>query len=95
MKKTLDFAILIGMIIGASGEKATINKEKGESKMRIKFKKGWLAMNANGDWMWFPQKPIIEGKRWVTYKICDTYPQKIVYLDIPKAKDWTKSLKEV
>lgn len=65
--------------------------------MEVKFKKGWIAMDKCGTWKWFQNKPMIEGNFWVgdIKKPCTIYPQMIVYLELPKAKDWKKSLQEV
>lgn len=65
--------------------------------MEIKFKKGWISMNKDGSWTWWPTKPVIEKDCWVNpkYVAGGIYPQRIVYLEIPKVKDWKKSLIKV
>lgn len=66
--------------------------------MRIKFKKGWISMDKDGHWTWWPTKPVIEKDYWINPNFTNytgIYPQRIVYIEMPKVKDWTKSLKEV
>lgn len=66
--------------------------------MRVKFKKGWVSMNKDGTWIWWSSKPVIEKDEWVNPNFTNytgIYPQAIVYLVMPKAKDWKKSLQEV
>jgi len=66
--------------------------------MKIKFKKGWVSMNKNGTWIWWPTKPTIEKDCWVNNNPRTEgtpYPQAIVYLEMPKAKNWKDSLEEV
>lgn len=66
--------------------------------MKIKFKKGWVSMNKDGTWIWWPSKPVIEKGCWVNkniHKVGEPYPQAIIYLEMPKAKDWKESLEEV
>jgi len=67
-------------------------------RMKVKFKKGWVSMNKDGTWIWWPSKPVIEKDCWVNPNFTNhngIYPQAIVYLEMPRVKDWTKSLKEV
>ena len=67
--------------------------------MEVRLKTGWIAQDRDGTWKWFPRKPIIEGDTWVgdirKFKEGDLYPQRMVYIDMPRKEDWTKSLIKV
>lgn len=65
--------------------------------MKIKFKKGWIAMDKDGNWTWFENKPLIEKDYWVgdITKKSSMYPVGLKFLEITKVKDWKKSLQEV
>ena len=65
--------------------------------MKVKFKKGWIAMDKDGSWTWFENKPLIEKDCWVgdITKKSSMYPVGLRFLEIPKVKDWKKSLQEV
>lgn len=54
---------------------------------------GWVAMNGNGIWYWFAEKPVLEEYIWDCncYYIIDISD----IFNIKPAKDWTKSLMKV
>ena len=63
------------------------------------MRKGWVAMDMNGNWRWFIRKPYI-SKRFNTFmwSMRRESPYNIVSLspfDIEPAEDWTKSLIKV
>ena len=64
------------------------------------MKKGWVAMDDNGIWVWYATKPFIQKKEgiWqvkksVTNTSYDEFPRST--FDIAPADDWTKSLIKV
>lgn len=63
------------------------------------MKKGWVAMDSNGDWNWADKKPILctQDKNenrgyWYANTI---YEYSLKAFDIAPADDWTKSLIKV
>lgn len=58
------------------------------------MKKGWVAMDWNGDWRWFDIKPIID-KDLLQWENFPHKSKKINGFDIALADDWTKSLIKV
>ena len=60
------------------------------------MKKGWVAMDNNGEWCWFDKKPTLEKDflQWIPdYK--GSYHCINNAFDIAPADDWTKSLIKV
>lgn len=58
------------------------------------MRKGWVAMDKDGAWFWFEQKPlksIYDGDMWVRQNPCD-YENISEIFDIAPVDDWTKSL---
>lgn len=60
------------------------------------MKKGWVACDKDGTWVWFNKKPVIdlENGMWFGYKGELAYELNKA-LNIAPAKDWIKSLKKV
>lgn len=61
------------------------------------MKKGWVAMDKDGEWFWFEQKPsksICDGYVWVRRNPCDFEIISNIF-DIAPADDWEKSLIKV
>ena len=59
------------------------------------MKKGWVAMDKDGEWCWFEEKPtIVFNDMWVRTNPCDFQRLRIIF-DIAPADDWTKSLIKV
>ena len=61
------------------------------------MKKGWVAMDKNGKWWWFPFEPYMKSYEWL-FSGGNGYEQAIpisVLFDIAPADDWTKSLIKV
>lgn len=55
------------------------------------MEKGWVAMDKNGEWWWFRDKPVFEGVNWQPYFNSDCHCLYELF-DIAPADDWTKSL---
>lgn len=53
------------------------------------LKKGWVAMNKNGDWWWFQKKPKKGNEVWWRP---DSYIDTFDAFTIKSAEDWTQSL---
>ncbi len=51
---------------------------------------GWVAMNGNGIWYWFTEKPVLEEYIWDCN--CSVIVDISRVFNIAPAKDWTKSL---
>lgn len=61
------------------------------------LKKGWVAMDADGEWWWFPIEPYMISDKWELWGE-DNYREVIhisVMFNIAPADDWTKSLIKV
>ena len=60
------------------------------------MKKGWVAMDENGDWYWYKEKPMFLplNRIWKTIS-SSTCKVNIGCFDIAPADDWTKSLIKV
>lgn len=56
------------------------------------MKKGWVAMDKNGSWIWCSKKPTKSGCCWFCspWGICLSYS-----FDIAPAENWEKSLRKV
>lgn len=57
------------------------------------LKRGWVAMNKDGCWWWYEDKPYIDDKDdfWTnTNHICGLF-----CLNIESVNDWTQSLREI
>lgn len=58
------------------------------------MKDGWVAMDSNGEWYWYPLVPAIEFNReWRCAAMQSTYELKA--FDIAPADDWKQSLLRV
>jgi hypothetical protein len=58
------------------------------------MKKGWVAMDEDGDWYWYPLVPDTGfNGEWRCNAVQSTYTLKA--FDIAPADDWTKSLIKV
>ena len=58
---------------------------------------GWVAMDENGKWWWFPFEPYMKSYEWL-FSGDTGYEQAIpisVLFDIAPVDDWTKSLIKV
>lgn len=56
------------------------------------LKKGWVAMDENGRWYWYSEKPVrISSDKWAVARIVCTVCLFRVF-DIISVEDWTKSL---
>jgi len=55
------------------------------------MKKGWVAMESDGTWVWWEQKPERSNCWWTSQGLC----YGLVEFDIAPADDWTKSLIKV
>lgn len=56
------------------------------------MKKGWVAMNASGDWWWFSKEPHqMYSYWWNSESYIDTFDA----FDIAPADDWIQSLIKV
>jgi len=61
------------------------------------MKDGWVAMDKNGEWWWFPFEPYMTSYEWLL-RGGDGYEEAIPIsdmFDIAPADDWTKSLIKV
>ena len=58
------------------------------------MKKGWVAMDSNGDWYWHRKKPVKEPTPW-NYWNGRGSEYDLEMFDIAPADDWTKSLIKV
>ena len=56
------------------------------------MKDGWVAMDKNGSWVWFEQKPICRPVLYDIWRIDDGLICPLHCFDIAPADDWTKSL---
>jgi len=70
--------------------------------LKVSFKGGWIAMDKDGTWKWFPKKPVIDPimEMWCSdprhIKQDDLYPQKMIYLEIKTDEtNWKKTLRSV
>lgn len=70
--------------------------------IEFKFKKGWVAMDQDGTWKWFPKKPVIDSSMgmWCTDVRRkfenDPYPQKMIYIEVTSdEKNWKKTVRRV
>ena len=75
--------------------KAWFDNSKGEP-IDIKvllplLKKGWVAMDKNGDWFWYKNKPVASNNNW---KIDEWHFYKLVTFNIKPAENWEESLQE-
>ncbi len=55
------------------------------------LKKGWVAMDMNGDWYWYSEKPVLRDIHW-SLKKGDCF--KLGCFNIKPADDWRESLME-
>ena len=55
------------------------------------LKKGWVAMDMNGDWFWYKNKPVASNDKWKTNG-WDFY--KLAPFNIKPADNWKESLME-
>ena len=74
--------------------KAWFDNSKGEP-IDIKvllplLKKGWVAMDKDGDWCWYEKKPKIHQDLWINGSICKI----LVGFNIKPAENWEESLQE-
>lgn len=59
------------------------------------MKDGWIAMDKDGEWYWFEQKPsICDGNMWARQNLSDFENVSEIFYIAP-AEDWTKSLIKV
>ena len=57
------------------------------------MKKGWVAMDSNGEWFWFDRKPFVGEVLWNPNEKSDWHGEESLQaFDIAPADDWTKSL---
>lgn len=58
------------------------------------LKKGYVAMDKNGEWWWFAEKPIMDDLilQWISFGMSQ---EQLKTFDIEPADDWTRSLMEV
>lgn len=56
-----------------------------------KMRQGWVAMNKDGTWSYFPYKPRIIGISWWG----DDYETSLSMFDIAPVDDWKKSKRKV
>ena len=56
------------------------------------MKKGWVAMDENGDWWWSKEEPKLNG--WGFWDSCQNTKLNKAF-DIAPADDWTQSLIKV
>lgn len=60
------------------------------------MKKGWVAMDKNGEWVWFENEIEREDDIWVKKEAGNgKWHELSVTFDIAPADDWTKSLIKV
>ena len=60
------------------------------------MKKGWVAMDANGKWLWFSEVPELHNNLgiWDLAKGETSVCYHLGAFNIKPADDWTKSLQE-
>ena len=61
------------------------------------MKKGWVAMDSDGEWYWFPLEPYIKSDEWL-FRGGSGYLEATCIsslFDIAPADEWTKSLIKV
>lgn len=60
------------------------------------MKKGWVAMDSNGIWLWYDRKPTkdsLDRMGWIENEKSDWHGfSELEAFDIAPADDWTKSL---
>lgn len=56
------------------------------------MRKGWVAMDRCGAWIWYDTKPIVKKRFGYWKRTRDWCLLDIVFSDIAPAEDWTKSL---
>ena len=61
------------------------------------MKKGWVAMDKDGTWLWYDYKPVLGEDMWELNMLTDWSGNFILngIFDIAPADDWTKSLIKV
>lgn len=61
------------------------------------MKDGWVAMDKNGSWWWYPVEPYMNRSEWWFTDYGEYLEGKMVssMFDIAPADDWTKSLIKV
>jgi hypothetical protein len=73
-------------------------RKKSRSLKSLRFRKGWIAMDENGEWYWYNVKPTTVMHSW-SFVIpdedlyCFRLPEDI--FQFPKIRDWRKSLRRV
>ena len=75
--------------------KALVSNSKGEpidiQVLLPLLKKGWVAMDKDGDWYWYEKKPRISSTSWYLVNFC----YRILYgFNIKPAENWMDSLQE-
>ena len=74
---------------------ATRDNTKGEpidiTVLLLLMKKGWVAMDMNGDWYWYKEKPILRDMHW-SLKKGDGF--KLGCFKLKPADNWEDSLME-
>ena len=55
------------------------------------LKKGWVAMDENGDWFWYDKKPSPEKSFWRANSL---YFYRLIQFNLKPADDWKTSLME-
>ena len=58
------------------------------------MKDGWVAMDKNGEWWWYSEKPSLSGFQWLVQDGKTGLVNNDVF-DIAPADDWTESLIKV
>ena len=59
------------------------------------MKKGWVAMDRNGDWYWYEKEPYINQYHWESKGACESFKDFGCLKDVAPANDWTNSLIKV
>lgn len=55
------------------------------------LKKGWVAMDEDGDWVWFSKKPKIGNHEW----LWEGFVRFLDMCNLKKANDWKQSLRMI
>ena len=61
------------------------------------MKEGWVAMDKNGEWWWYPVEPYMTSYDWL-FRNDDSYKDAVpisTLFDIAPVDDWEKSLMRV
>lgn len=56
------------------------------------MRKGWVAMDENGEWFWYSTKPVVDEYCWCFGRSIGNNQELTLAFNISPADDWKKSL---